>query len=267
MSRRLLVLLILVLVAGCQDKERQAKVHTVQISERPVDVTIPTAIWHSVENDYAVFNKKKAEGAEEEGAEPDEKGKESGKEKEKPAKKEALSAAESAKRLQVNKQELDVVLKKRPPSKSFPFKVILTEKTSGVLGEKDYVLQFPPGGGLLDLNRFFFERPVGSFYFKIEWDTKELPYKMAKVYFDSRSKERTLKDGKVGSGCNHYYDLTDYFVNQMKDGGMFLNTSNLRHVSLLTGNYYFLIFKEGVIHMAKLEILDSRHRDLMCVPE
>src|SRR5206468_3505647 len=86
---------LVLLVNGCTNDNQGAKKETVTMGERELDVTIPTAIWKSVERDYAEFNKKKQ--ADEEAAP-----KEEGKKEEKPKKKEVLSAAEVAKRLQVN---------------------------------------------------------------------------------------------------------------------------------------------------------------------
>jgi hypothetical protein len=135
------------------------------------------------------------------------------------------------------------------------------------LGGKNLLLKFPPGGGKLDLAPYVRENPKGSFYFKVQWDNESLPWKSARVYFVSRSKIRKIEDKEVGSGCEHFFDLTKFWNSTMNSVGLFLNTTHQRHISVIAGVYYFVVFKEGKIHQAYLDVFDSRYRELLCIAE
>jgi hypothetical protein len=164
----------------------------------------------------------------------------------------------------VNKKEIDELSKRLPNIYSFPFQIQLIEKTKGLLGNKNDEISFPPGGGVLDLADYIKDDINGSFYLKVLWNFNELPLKLSKIYFISKSNIRRVGNDTFGTGCDELLDLTTYWTDSMKGTGLFLNTTNARHISLLTGIYYFNVYIEGKIHSAVLEIFDSRHRDLYC---
>ncbi len=254
MKFRILVLIFsFFLMTACHKKTEEESIERRKMGEGKVEVTVPTAVWKEIEKDYIQFNLgKKPEAGETEKVEKEEK---------KP------SPGAEPHKMNVDENYLKELTKKRPPTDSFPLTVELTEKTEGVLGKKNFILQYPLGGGILELSQFVSERPQGSFYLRIKWDEKQWPMKYFKAYFVSRSKMKTM-DGKVfGSGCDHFFNLTEYFKSSMKGQGFFLNTNNLRHISLIAGIYYFNVFKDGKIYWSSLEIIDSRHRELLCVPD
>ena len=149
------------------------------------------------------------------------------------------------------------------PTSFFAFKVILTEKTKGILGRKNFEIDFGEGGGNLDL-REFVQTSRGTFWLKVDPflvdRTKEIFY----VYYLSNSKERKISQGQVGNGCHLYMDITDYFEKTMNTGGIMVNTTDGWHVSLLVGSYFMAISIKGKLYLSQLTIKDSRYRDLHC---
>ncbi len=253
---------------ACNQTKSSTPTETKSMGSGKVTVIVPTAVWKAVESEFALKNVvTAAEGESSEGGKKKEETKKesSGKEGSESDGGKKPEIREGGHSLKVDKNELDELLKKHPQTENFSFQVQVLEKTDGVLGGKNYVLDFPPGGGILDLSYYISESTRGSFYLKFNWDKKEFLPGMTKVYFVSRSKIREVEGMKLGSGCGHFFDLTSYWQKNMDVEGFFLNTTHDRHLSVLVGNYYFFVIKDGKIFESSIEILDSRHRDLMCV--
>lgn len=201
------------------------------------DVKFPSSVWQYIETD---LNSKKANP--EASAAPT------------PVSKAAL---------QIDPKHIAELAKRMPTIEPFRFKLFLTEKTEGILGKQNFEIHFPPGGGKLDLNQYV-HKMVGSFYFKVVWDFKDLPLKNSKIYFVSRSQVREVGGKSFGSGCDHFFDLTTYWHGMMSNEGMFINTTDNRHVSLLAGTYFLNVYHNGKLYSAQLEVFDSENRNLLC---
>lgn len=141
-------------------------------------------------------------------------------------------------------------------------KAYLIEKNRGILGRENFALEFPVGGGEIDLSDFL--QPLrGSFYFATEF-LPDLDPKMKKVFFLSNSPTRVLTGSKVGAGCDAYYDVTSAFDKAMAGTGFLVNTTDGRHVGALAGTYFFGGFEGGKLRIASLVVRDSKFRPLHC---
>lgn len=143
-----------------------------------------------------------------------------------------------------------------------PLKVFLIEKTKGILGYETLQLDYPKGGGELDL-RDYVQEKQGSFYVVIEFGVVpgENPFK---IFYLSNAQKRKLSGDIVGAGCNKYFDISSYYKNSLNSMGFLVNTTNQRDVSALAGSYFFATKVGGKRYMAQLTIKDSRHRQLLC---
>lgn len=231
--------LVILLLFMAQSSLQIIKYEKIQMPPMVNDIKFPGSVWKSVEEDLKRSLRKND-----------------------PPTKAEEKIADSG-RLVINKKEIEAISKRLPHIHPFPFTVYLTEKTQGVLGSKNYEINFPEKGGVLDLSHFVTEK-IGSFYLKVIWDFKKLPLKNSKIYFVSRSKIRRIGEKTLGSGCDHFFDLTNYWVNSIADEGLFLNNTDARHISLLSGTYFLNVYVEGKLYSAQFEIFDSNRRDLLC---
>jgi hypothetical protein len=155
------------------------------------------------------------------------------------------------------------LMKKRPQLDPIGLTVEMVEKTQGVLGGQNHRLKYPVGGSLLDLRYFVPGSVNGTFFFKLEFE-QEMDPKELKVYYLSNAKMRQVGGAQIGNGCDRYYDISDYWKKQMKAEGLVLNTVNNRHVSILSGTFFFVVPVKGKLRITHITIRDSRHRDLVC---
>ncbi|MCC6278031.1 MAG: hypothetical protein IT289_08965 [Oligoflexia bacterium] len=244
-----LLVLLLGLVLGCSkacqsDPYKDLKSTPMDMRLFEEDLIVPTSLWQVMESSYRPL----ALDAEGQAI------KETAEEGEKPG--EEANPNEP-------KEEL---LKKRPPLDPISFKAILVEKTKGVLGDQNYELKYPKGGGLLDYRYFVPETRQGSFYLYVSFD-EEMNPKDTRVYYLSNAKIRDVDGKAMGNGCNRYFDITDYWFNSMNEGGLLLNTVKNRHISVTAGTLYFVAPVKGKLRISHLTIRDGRHRELMCTGE
>lgn len=143
-----------------------------------------------------------------------------------------------------------------------PIELYLIEKNYGVLKNPSFLYKMPIGGGEIDLSNIVTDKN-GSFYlkFKMPKDFEDLDYK---VYFLSKSRKRIVDGETIGSGCNVYFNITKKFKNVMKSNGILVNTTRLRHVSLLAGNFIFVAQKEKKTLLTQVQFVDSGNRDILC---
>lgn len=224
------------------------------------DVPLPDGLWAQIE-------KVAGEGKAVPGAEPKEEHKD-----EKPKPKAPSSTGEV-------------------PSKFMGIKVYLVEDTPGILGGRNYELQFGEGGGELDFKDFVADK-TGNFKIAIEpqlpipappkdehgeakpeGEAKAEPVPVEipepgqlKIFYLSNAIRRSYDNETLGGGCRNYYDITTYFDKSMKADGIAATTTAARHVSALAGTYFFAQNWGSKIYLAHLTIKDSRFRDLQCKP-
>ena len=154
-------------------------------------------------------------------------------------------------------------LKSKPPVEQISLKVYLIEKTNGILGGSNFELAYPIGGGLLDYKTFLQSPDPGYFKLAVEVD-KKVSLEDLHVFYLSNAKIRKIGKQSVGNGCGRYFDLTQFWRDSMKSGGVELHTGDNRHLSLTDGIFFFIAPYKGKLLLAHLTIKDSRFKDLEC---
>ena len=220
---------------GWHDREFSTRV----ISRQPSNVEIPASLWEQIV-DFA-----RTRVVSDSDVKPSGEGE----------KKEEGGAKEAA----VPKVET----KEKPiPTEFAEIKVYLIEKNRGLLNRENHELSFGAGGGEIDLSDFV--QPLkGSFYFAVDF-LSDVAAKDKKVFFLSNGVARTVRGVKLGAGCESYLDVTSAFEKAMNNQGFLVNTTDGRHVSALSGTYFFAGIKEGKLRLASLTIRDSQARHLQC---
>jgi hypothetical protein len=141
----------------------------------------------------------------------------------------------------------------------------LKEKNPGVLREKDISIQFPRGGGEVDLAQYVNDKQ-GSFFLRFDFEKANNMEINQKIFFISQNRKRKL-DGIIhGSGCKSFFNVKAY-VSKMNDKeGILLNTTQLRHLSVLGGTFLFANVGPHEIRMAQITFKDSKHPQYFCEP-
>lgn len=138
----------------------------------------------------------------------------------------------------------------------------LVQKTPGILRDRNWKLNYGPGGGTLDFADYVEAEKRGTFYFIIREELED--YDSLEVWYVSNSQKRKIGTESVGTGCGQYLDISKYYQKEMKKEGFSVNTSDARHVSALAGTYFIIVTKEKQKYIAALEVFDSRLNQLMC---
>jgi hypothetical protein len=142
-------------------------------------------------------------------------------------------------------------------------KIRLIEKTPGVLGGKSLEIKAQRGGVSIDLSKYV-KGQRGTFIMSFRPETDVSPEK-TKVYFVSRSKKRKNMGQVLGSGCNTFFDITDYYLKTMMTEGIEVNVTENRHVSLLSGHFIMLASQDGFVRaLTQVTFTDSTHSELLC---
>lgn len=142
-------------------------------------------------------------------------------------------------------------------------KVYLTEKNTHIIKSPAFVIDFPRGGGAVDLANYLTGDP-GTFFIGFELPEEFNEGKNLKVLYLSHARMRKIDDRVYGAGCNKYFDITNKFMQMMNTEGIKANTTRQRHVSLLAGHYIFSIVKESQVFLTQVSIQDSRYKNLLC---
>lgn len=144
-----------------------------------------------------------------------------------------------------------------------PVDVILTEKNDGVLTHPRIRIQLPRGGGEIDLSRFMGSN-TGSFFVNFEFpenDSGGAP----RSWFVSRSRKRRVDREVWGAGCNKYMEITDGLARlEKKAGGLKVNTTRQRHLSVLGGHFVFNVKKDSQSYLTQVTFTDANARQLFC---
>lgn len=155
------------------------------------------------------------------------------------------------------------------PRRNLDLKVVLTEKTRGILNSSQIELKPPTGGGIIDLSQWV-HRGRGTFFWNVELEPHlgEEGHGAAvnKVYFLSQHPRRQRKDGPaIGMGCSKVVDITKHFETVIeKPPGQKLNTTDGTHLGTLMGTYYFFVINKEAVRVATLTFNDSRFPDAHC---
>lgn len=138
----------------------------------------------------------------------------------------------------------------------------LLEKNEGVLQESPLKMIFPKGGGKLDLNSIRGHQR-GTYHFLIRSEMfNEASEK--KILFWSKTKKRKIDGESFGAGCGVLLDITDKYFSELKNGGIKVNSSDLRDVSLLGGVFFITLTMPDGLYVSQVTVLDSEHPDLFC---
>jgi hypothetical protein len=141
--------------------------------------------------------------------------------------------------------------------------VHLREKTPGILGGKNYELKAMKSGMSLDLAHYI-KMDKGTFIISFE-PAYTLDSKTAQVLFLNQSIKRELAHQVLGGGCGKFYDITKAYLKDLRQGGIEVNVTDGRHVSLLAGTFFIRVSHEtGVRALTQLTITDSNHPELLC---
>ena len=146
----------------------------------------------------------------------------------------------------------------------YPIVVNLREKTRGVLGGVQHQIEFPEGGGILDLAEVVESGKKGTWYLAIEPLGLGESEAELRVFYLGAGREREIDGEKFGSGCQHFMEITSYYRQEMADRGFRVNTTQNRDVTVLAGSYFFVAVKDGVLMVSQLTLTDSRYPDLIC---
>lgn len=143
-----------------------------------------------------------------------------------------------------------------------PLRVYLVEKNSGILSRPKIQIDYPLGGGKLDLSDYT-SGQTGSFYFGLEIPDI-LGLTEARVLYVSGARSRKI-DGEVfGAGCEIFLDISTQFQKEMLKDGLKLNTARNRHISVLAGNFVLTAQKGKQIVVTQLNVTDSKNPQLLC---
>ncbi len=141
-------------------------------------------------------------------------------------------------------------------------KVFLKEKNKGVLKRPLMAFEFSRGGGELDLAALVGPNP-GTFYLGFEFPDFENIHQK-KAFFISQSRQRKVDGEVLGSGCNKVFDISSEFFKQIDEEGIKINTTRLRHDSILGG--HLVVYAEGEKNwlLTQITFFDSERQDLFC---
>lgn len=136
------------------------------------------------------------------------------------------------------------------------------EKTPGVLKYHHFKIQFPKGGGSIDLNEYR-TGAQGTFYVKFDFSKSDEANQKRVIYL-SRGRKRRLENLIAGSGCNVFFDITQKFYENMKSHGIEVNTTRHRDVSLLSGHFLFYANVDSQNYISQVQFFDSKNKFLEC---
>jgi hypothetical protein len=142
-------------------------------------------------------------------------------------------------------------------------KVFLTEKNQNILRSPAFEIEFPRGGGAIDLARYLTGNQ-GTFYAGIELPEEITTGTNFKAIYISEARKRKINERVFGAGCNQYFDITSKFLLTMKGEGIKANTTRQRHVTVLAGHYIFSAMKDNRIYITQVTLTDSRYKNLLC---
>lgn len=157
----------------------------------------------------------------------------------------------------------------RIPREFLDVEVRFRSSAPGVLSDHTE-FKLPRGGGEVNLKDYVIGKK-GSFFMSLKAtrssDSKhELSH--LNIYFLSETKQRQIGKETFGSGCRRYMDVTRLFSEKNNAGGLQLNATEQRYLSVIGGVFYFVNFDpERRIYIAAVRFTDTRYPDLLCEPD
>ncbi len=145
-----------------------------------------------------------------------------------------------------------------------PVVVELVEKNQDVLTHPRIRLEFPKGGGTVDLKKYKGER-AGTFFVKFDFEGLRETQNF-NIYYLSEGRVRKVDGMTVGSGCRVYLNVRDSVVKDFAHDGIAVNTTRDMHVSALAGHFIMSWLLDGHLHLTQVRFIDSSREDLICPP-
>lgn len=141
-------------------------------------------------------------------------------------------------------------------------KVRLTEKNPSIVKKSIIEVEFPRGGGELDMSSYLTGNQ-GTFFVNFDFpEFEDADFK--KVIFISNSRKRKIGDQIFGSGCHEFFDVTNRFLAESQSGGLAVNTTRNRHVTVLGGSFILVAKKNKQNYLAQVTFTDKKHKNLLC---
>ncbi|MEC9284030.1 MAG: hypothetical protein VX642_15050 [Bdellovibrionota bacterium] len=154
------------------------------------------------------------------------------------------------------------------PKKVFETMVYLKEKTPGSLAGYNYAINLGSSGNLLDLKDYLNETKFGSFYLDIQLSPLNIgdggTSKAFRVFHLSNVKKLKIGNEILGGGCNEFRDITKFFIESQKKGGILVSARGGRHMSLLAGTFIFVAVDSETLYFSNLVVTDSRFEKFLC---
>ncbi|MBX2987457.1 MAG: hypothetical protein KF802_06140 [Bdellovibrionaceae bacterium] len=239
MKRILLLTALAVVMFACSKNAHEAEPQrTIVVDDIPKEIRIPSAVWDRLEG-KAAHGAHGGEG--EHGAPAAGGGGDHG----------GGSGGASAEEEDLNSGALFM-----------PVTVTLIEKNPGVLSESPLTIRLPRGGGTIDLAPFM-TGTEGSFHVRFEWPEREETDEF-QSWFVSKARRRKLGDELWGAGCGRFYRVTQALEKTMKSGGLTVNTTRNRHLTVLGGHFIFSAKRKGQLFLTQVTFKDSRFENLYC---
>jgi hypothetical protein len=174
-----------------------------------------------------------------------------------------IRITDNAEDIQVPSKVWDILFKDSKSHLLFDnINVLLRDKNSGVLKESPVRIQFPRGGGSIDLSQYTSGKQ-GSFYVSFEFNS-DYPKENLKYFYVSRARKRRVDGEILGSGCNKVLEIHEGLMKLQEKDGLLVNTTRARHVSLLSGSFVFANIQAKDVKIAQISFTDSTHPDLIC---
>ncbi len=145
-----------------------------------------------------------------------------------------------------------------------PLAVYLIEQTHGVLGGRNHKVLFGPGGGDLDLRDFVVENR-GAMRVVFQFAESVDPNAKRRVWYLSNAKRRRVGNDEVGAGCRVYMDISSVVETSLRGEGLLFAIGDDRHVSAMSGTYFFSVNNGSRVEVSRVTIYDSSKRALLCL--
>lgn len=157
------------------------------------------------------------------------------------------------------------VVNTKPQIVFVPIKVMLREKTKGVLKAPSIRILMPRGGGQIDLSQYTTQKQ-GSFYVKFGWDD-DPKNDRTKVFFVSRARKRKVEGEEIGAGCKTYFNIESAIRKSHKKDGLLVNTTRLRHLGVIGGTFIFSIEEGRELRLSQVTFIDKSRPEYFCKAE
>lgn len=143
-----------------------------------------------------------------------------------------------------------------------PIEVILESEDKKMIKNGGVKIEFPNGGGQLNLSDYIYGQ--GTFSIKFNKKIFEKNPELIHLYYISDSPVKSIDGEKYGLGCGKMVDLKPKYDVFISDTGLVLNTTHERHLSVLAGYYVFIFKNKNQVWLTHLHITDKNFTESLC---